>query len=235
MNNLIVSALVSLVCVVVFYQIPLSSTITRFLFVFFVLLFIGLVLWIGFVKYRNVTSVIGISIVIVWILYFLFPQNPTSQDIRFAYVQNLNSYKNVKYYWWWENYNGIDCSWLVRKWLINTYLKAGFANRNIFWVLEWIEFWRNDISAKTMLLDDKYSLVVDMGESINSFDHAILQPWDFAVTINWVHVLVYLWNNQWIQASPNASKVIINSIPDNNDPWLEQNVVFKRWKIMWNE
>lgn len=215
---------------------PVWSSLVKLITLLLIIILIGLLWYLFLLRYSlRIFLIFFFSIFGLFVLYFSFPKKISNDYIAKEYVKQLEKYNWVNYVRWWENSIWIDCSWLIRKSLINTYFIVGFKYARIEFLWEWFVFWRYDMSAKAMSQENKYSFVVGRGESINSFDHANLQPWDFAVTANGVHVLAYLWNNQWIQASPNASKVIINSIPDENDPWLEQNVVFKRWKVLWNE
>jgi len=51
-----------------------------------------------------------------------------------------------------------------------------------------------------------------------------------AVTYGGVHVMVYLDKQTIIQAEPERSKVVIDSIPSNN-AWYEVDVCRIRWNI----
>ena len=59
-----------------------------------------------------------------------------------------------------------------------------------------------------------------------------LLPGDLAVTRDGVHVLAYLGESRWIQADPQAGRVLVLSGKDLQNPWLRVPVRIMRWRVL---
>lgn len=51
------------------------------------------------------------------------------------------------------------------------------------------------------------------------------------MTADGLHVMAYLGNQTWIEADPDAHKVIEVVLPTDN-PWFKTPVVFVRWRCL---
>ena len=83
-----------------------------------------------------------------------------------------------------------------------------------------------------MALRDGYrgwTTVLFRNDSIEGADVSRLRPGDLAVTADGVHVMAYLGSGTWIEADPDAHKVIEVVLPTDNQ-WFKSPVVFVRWK-----
>jgi hypothetical protein len=58
-----------------------------------------------------------------------------------------------------------------------------------------------------------------------------LEPGDLAITESGVHMLVYVGEDQWIQADPSAGKVLTENGKISQNHWFESSVSFFRWTI----
>jgi hypothetical protein len=54
---------------------------------------------------------------------------------------------------------------------------------------------------------------------------------DLAVAAHGLHILAYLGDGRWIQADPNAGKVIIEAVPSKNS-WMQGPVKIVRWRVL---
>jgi hypothetical protein len=66
-------------------------------------------------------------------------------------------------------------------------------------------------------------------DAIAGADVSRLRTGDLAVTADGVHVMAYLGSRTWIEADPNAHKVIEVVVPTDNR-WFKTPVVFVRWR-----
>lgn len=95
-----------------------------------------------------------------------------------------------------------------------------------------LSLWWNDTSAEALGKQHAgLTRLLFQAPSINEADHSRLLPGDLAVTTNGVHILAYLGEGAWIQASPDADRVIITRVPAE-DSWLRQPVRLLRWSVL---
>lgn len=66
------------------------------------------------------------------------------------------------------------------------------------------------------------------GSLFSSSSAERLEPGDFAVTSDGVHVLAYLGDRRWIQADPAAGEVVVDETP-SDDRWFRAPVHVMRW------
>ena len=150
--------------------------------------------------------------------------------VRERYVDSLRSYEGARYVWGGENRLGVDCSGLVRKALINANYIEGLSTLNPSLLRNGISLWWHDCSARA--LGEEYrELTYHLYDvmSLNQLDHAQILPGDLAVTDDGVHVLAYLGNRHWIEADPDARRVLVLSIPATNT-WFNTPVRLMRWR-----
>lgn len=168
----------------------------------------------------------------IFISYFTFSwKEPSTETFNEFYINNLKKYIWVRYVRWWENSFWIDCSWLPRKALIDTYIQTWFKTRNILFIKEAFLTWWFDTSARA--LKDNYrnqTIFLFQSENINDIPEEKLKPWYIAVTADGLHTLSYIWNKQWIEADPIPKKVIIETTPTKN-VWFDIPVVILKWNL----
>jgi hypothetical protein len=90
--------------------------------------------------------------------------------------------------------------------------------------------WWHDSSA--MALRDGYrgwTAELFRGDTVTGADASRLRAGDLAVTADGVHVMAYLGSQTWIEADPDAHKVIEVVLPTDNQ-WFKTPAVFVRWK-----
>jgi cell wall-associated NlpC family hydrolase len=159
------------------------------------------------------------------------PGRVVDHDLLAAdYSRGLRLFRGTRYVWGGEGFLGIDCSGLVRKGLIWGQLLHGLRTFNGGPIREAIDLWWHDCSA--MALGDGYrgwTTELFRHDSVAGADHSPLKPGDLAVTADGVHVMAYLGNHTWIEADPDAHKVIQVTLPTDN-PWFNKPVTFVRWK-----
>lgn len=93
--------------------------------------------------------------------------------------------------------------------------------------------WWYDASAKALSEGYRdYTKPAGISGSVKQMEYSGLIPGDMAVTSNGVHVLVYLGEEQWIQAEPLIKKVItLNGWTDKNS-WFAMDTNIHRWQIL---
>ena len=89
--------------------------------------------------------------------------------------------------------------------------------------------WWYDASADALLHSYRHQTqLIFPANSINSVADSRLSPGDMAITADGIHVLSYLGKNRWIEADPNAMKVIVVPVP-SADYWFRIPVVMVKW------
>ena len=182
-------------------------------------------------KQKVILKIIGVvTVVFLIVLVSLKNKDVPVEKIRNRYVTELLKYENTTYVWGGETRNGIDCSGLVRKGMIDTLLKVGIENVSSKYVYEAFKLYVNDFSAKAIKQEYKnlFTTLQEI-ESVNTFDHSYILPGDILVTNNGVHTFAYIGNNTWIQADPDSKKVIIETAPSTDNKWYKMNAVILRW------
>lgn len=187
----------------------------------------ALVLWWQRKVIRSVLLLAGMLPALVMSM----PGRAIDPDLLAAdYSKGLRLFRGVRYVWGGEGWLGIDCSGLVRKGLMWGQLYHGLRTVNGRPVRAAIALWWHDSSAEA--LRDGYrgwTFELFRQDGIDGADLSRLRPGDLAVTADGVHVMAYLGKNAWIQADPDALKVI-EVVPPTNNRWFHVPVVFLRWK-----
>ena len=154
-----------------------------------------------------------------------------SNSLVKRYIDSARQYEGVGYVWGGENYLGIDCSGLVRKGLIDANLREGVLSANPACLRKAFELWWYDCSARALKKSYRnWTEPLFKASSINQLDHHLLQPGDFAVTMDGIHTLLYLGNREWIEADPGIGKVILVTVPVEDNVWFNMPIQILRWK-----
>jgi len=161
------------------------------------------------------------------------PLPPNRTALRTSYVESMQAYTGCRYYWGGEGWFGIDCSGLMRKGLEDALAKQGFATGNPAMVRESLALYEIDATARA--LGEGYggrTETVTTCRSLNTLDHALLQPGDLAVTDSGLHVMAYLGDKRWIGADPGEGRVTVFTIPEEKSGWFHTPMKIVRWKIL---
>ena len=169
----------------------------------------------------------------LFVLPFCLPNlEKDESSLRQAYTRQLVSFKDVKYVWGGENKRGIDCSGLARRAYRNALFEVGLKTFNGKLLRASVEQWLFDSSAKALSEGYRdFTVPVDYETSIKDSESTRLMKGDLAITIDGVHLLIYLGDDKWIQADPIAEKVI--SLHKNaKNLWFDDKVSLHRWSLL---
>lgn len=180
---------------------------------------------------RRAPRVALLFIGVLPVIAVCLPGRPIDPDHLAAdYARGLRLFRVVRYVWGGEGILGIDCSGLVRKGLVCGQLCHGLRTINGKAIRDAMPLWWYDSSA--MALRDGYrgwTTELFREDAVAAADMSRLKAGDLAVTADGVHVMAYLGNHTWIEADPDAHKVIEVVLPTDNQ-WFKTPVVFVRWK-----
>jgi hypothetical protein len=148
------------------------------------------------------------------------------------YLAALKHYEGVVYYWGGENRLGIDCSGLIRRGLIDAFLRLRVRKADGSLIRRAIHLWWHDCTASA--LGEEYrglTSTVISTPNLNELDHGKILPGDLAVTQSGVHIMAYLGGQRWIEADPDAGKVMTITAPSSNI-WFQMPMHIVRWTAM---
>jgi len=194
------------------------------------ILFLGaLGLWIGW-KIRPI-RILCFAVLFGAAFFFLAPgRSENTPALRESYVRSLQEYEGATYVWGGETARGLDCSGLVRRGLVDANRRRGLESANPALVRAAFDLWFFDASAKSLGEGDRNRTVFLFdAPNLNSIDPAKLRRGDIAVTQNGVHTLAYIGDQTWIEADPNAWKVISVRAPSKN-AWFAMPMKIMRWR-----
>jgi NlpC/P60 family len=186
----------------------------------------------GLRKYPRSRRIMLFAIFVSVIPFLLPGREMDVGSLRSNHIVELRRFEETRYVWGGESGRGIDCSGLPRRALRNALWWEGMrtANGNAFRL--WLDLWFFDSSAKAM--GEGYrgrTLATVHGGPLWALNPQDLLPGDLAIRSDGVHVVVYLGNNEWIEADPQQSKVR-RWIPKPTDgPWYEP-MTIHRWSVL---
>ncbi|MEM9772168.1 MAG: NlpC/P60 family protein [Cyanobacteria bacterium P01_D01_bin.73] len=178
----------------------------------------------------------------VGLVPLILPNRPVDAiALHRDYIQALANFEGTRYHWGGETFTGIDCSGLPRRALQQAMLSQGLKQLNGDLIRKALFHWWFDASAEALAvgyrnyavpLDQTINQPTETSSTIRTMSYDELNPGDFAVTGDRLHLIVYLGNNQWIQADPGSGRVLtLNGYQDNN-PWFQRPVTMHRWAIL---
>jgi energy-coupling factor transporter transmembrane protein EcfT len=154
-----------------------------------------------------------------------------AEALRERYVQKLIEFDHVGYVYGGENSLGIDCSGLVREALIKANVEIGISTANPYLLRRALEIWWFDAGADA--LRDGYrnfTRQVLFVSNLNALDYRQVLKGDLAASEDGGHILAYEGDKKWIEASPEANRVIRFQVPESSRTfpvyllrWMELN------------
>ena len=227
-------ALVAFIVVyIILWILPAKYTLTR---TASALSLVGIYISLLLVSWRIIWVRAGlIAIMMFFAVFLILPIGEVEGQISGeSYSTELKKYENTNYVWGGENFIGIDCSGLIRRPLIDLTLRESVKRINPSMLRYGLSLWYNDASARYMATgyDNRIEKLYE-NLTINDLKNKIVNLGDIAITVNGVHVLAYIGNNEWIQSDPTDMKVTINK-SSANSPWFNQPVNIYRFRCIRN-
>ncbi|MHB9131034.1 MAG: NlpC/P60 family protein [Armatimonadota bacterium] len=198
--------------------------------------FIGIVTGLLYFPKSNWLCSGALTLMLLCCVWMIAGQKPIDAEaLRMAYRARLLSYTGTYYLLGGETHIAIDCSGLARMALWEAMLARGIVDRNprLLGTMPWTFWWR-DIGVAGMENGAYgYTHVIDKTDRLATYDHADLLIGDMAVANHGKHLLIYLGDQQWIEASSLKRHVIINrATPKATHIWLTRPVVLLRWWVL---
>ncbi|NLI59002.1 MAG: C40 family peptidase [Clostridium sp.] len=228
-NFHIIAFTLLIIATIALFMNPINRTATNLLMITSL---IALWIYILFLTYKNKIIKITLILLPIILLAFLSLNGPLidKEFVRDEYVNSLKKYNGTKYLWGGETSLGIDCSGLVRRGLIDTYIRLGILNMSPQYIRKGIYLWFNDLSAEALGNEYRnYTTLILSNQTLNNTDYEKIKKGDIMVTTNGIHTMVYIGNQEWIQADPAKQRVFISKAPDENNPWYKASSNILRW------
>jgi NlpC/P60 family len=155
------------------------------------------------------------------------------KELRADYLQRLVKFEKTRYVWGGESSRGIDCSGLPRRAFRDALLAYGMKHANGLAFRAYLEHWWFDASANALGEGYRnYTKPVGLSGTIHTMDYDNLLPGDLAVTTGRGHVLVYVGDEQWIQADPGIGFVAVLNGRTSSNVWFTIPVTIHRWQML---
>ncbi len=222
---------VALVLFIAVWVFPVSTAVTRLTGL--ILLF---AVWLGFIaltwqRRKLRLALLGITVLAVIFLSLPARQHPDADSLRGSYVAGLRRYAAVTYYWGGESPKGIDCSGLIRRGLVDSLFLHGLRTFDAGLVRQSFWLWWHDCTARDFGEGHGLTTRLFSTASINALEPSKLLPGDLAVTSSGVHIMAYLGESLWIEADPEAGRVIIVHAPAKDNLWFQIPMNIVRWNL----
>lgn len=154
-------------------------------------------------------------------------------ELRGDYVAAMKEMKGTRYLWGGESRRGIDCSGLPRRALRNALWDEGWEHLNGRAFRDWAEQWWYDTSAKALSENYRgFTHPLGITGRLRDLDFKRLEPGDLAVTTDGRHVMIYIGEDEWIQADPGLWQVAVGRPASEPNPWFDREVTLHRWTLL---
>lgn len=164
----------------------------------------------------------------------LLPGRPADTGaLRRAYTDSLRRYQGTRYVWGGGSRQGIDCSGLVSRGMMDADATEGLKTANPRLLRQAISLWWHPCTAHD--LGEGYAgrtRLLLTTPSLNALTGDQVMPGDIAVTLGGAHTLAYLGGQTWIEADPNllyGDSVIVVRTPSRN-AWFRTGMRLLRWR-----
>ena len=155
--------------------------------------------------------------------------------LRNQYIKQIKQLSDTRYHWGGEAAHGIDCSGLPRLALQQAMIHQGLKTLNGGLIRRAVSHWWFDAAADALANGyHNYAVPLNLEGDIHTMGYSRLEPGDFAVTADGVHLLVYLGDEEWIQADPGLGKVVILNGRTDPNQWFHRLVTLHRWTVLDN-
>jgi hypothetical protein len=181
----------------------------------------------GFVWRWKFLRVGILALPVLAVIPFLLPaKSLPAEGLREDYLSAMREMRGAAYVWGGESHRGTDCSGLPRRALRDALWAEGWENSNGAAFREWARQWWFDTSAKALGENYRgFTRPIGVRGKLRDLDLTRLTPGDLGITADGRHVMVYLGNNDWIQADPGPFKVTIGDPAIDPNPWFDSDVV----------
>jgi len=173
-----------------------------------------------------------LALFITWMVLGNKPYNAAA--LRTAYVKRLTAQQGTKYLEGGETDLGIGESGLARSALWQAMVIEGAREVNPrFLTMEFWRFWWRDIDTPDIISGRYgYTSRILTADKLAGYDSFALEPGDMAVTADSHELLIYLGERKWIQADPEAGKVVLRTATaKSRAPALNTPVSLYRWWV----
>jgi NlpC/P60 family len=175
---------------------------------------------------------VWLGLPLLFAIPFLLPsQMPDKVGLRQDYVARLRACEGIPYYWGGESYQGLDCSGLCRRAMIDALLLQGCRHFDGASFRAAADLWAHDISASDFGKGASGRCVeITRAASVNLLPLEQQQAGDLAVL--GCHIMACLSPGEWIEAEPlpEINKVIRVRTPEKQNLWFSTPVTLVRWQ-----
>jgi len=175
-------------------------------------------------------GVLLVAAIVIWAI--IGGRAADTAQLRALYVTRLRAFMGTRYIWGGETHVGIDCSGLARVALYEAMALEGLreGNPRLLGPALWAFWWR-DMSAKAMG-EGAHGYTQIIAEDIPA-SRIRLRPGDLAIMGEGKHVLIYLGDEEWIEASGVEGRVGLNTATEHRvGRWSIPPVTYARWSVL---